>query len=173
VDTLVKDVLVLYGPLAIGWIAAAFLAWRAFREKKPAGKSMRDQLDELDRRLVAIEVKVDTMWMFTLRRGQSEAIVDKLMKQNSPLVVTEKAYQLIKPMIPDLQALYERYAKGKTEIDEAELALVIEQELGDRILQEICIPNHLYLGACLVIAVEAAKGTWNGKLETYSPCEKH
>jgi len=122
-------------------------------------------------KIAEIEVKVDTMWMFTLRRGQSEAIVDKLMKQNSPLVVTEKAYEIIKPILPELQVLYKEVCATKPDIDDASLALIIEQRLGDRILQEICIPYGLYLGACLVIAVEAAKGTWNGHSKNYQPCE--
>ena len=124
----------------------------------------------LANRLTEIEVKVNTMWMFTLRRGQSEAVIDKLMKMNSPLVVTEKAYDIIKPLIPDLRKVYNELKKKKSDIEDTDLAMAIEIELGDRILNEICIPHHLYLGACLVIAVEAAKGTWNGE---YTPIESN
>jgi hypothetical protein len=50
----------------------------------------------------------------------------------------------------------EFYIKGRRNITDAELAMEIERRFGDRILNEVCIPHGLYMGACLLIAIQAA-----------------
>ena len=69
-------------------------------------------------------------------------------------IVMPEALALYEPMASKLRALY---AKNQGLTDDA-LAMAIEKEYGNEILGTICIPNGLYMGACLVIAVEVAKG---------------
>ncbi len=111
--------------------------------------------------LATLQLKVDTMWDFTLRRAKSEAVAQGWATINSPLVFTEKAVAVIAPLMEPLRELYEKLGP----ISDTDLAIEIERLFGNQILNEICIPNHLYMGACLLIAIEAAKGKldWTGK----------
>jgi hypothetical protein len=109
---------------------------------------------DITKTIVALQVKVDTMWNFTLRRGISEVVINDLGKVNSPIVFTEKAVEVIAPLAQKLRDFYDKLKP----IDDNELFIRIEQEFGQLLLYEICIPHALHLGACLVIAVEAAKG---------------
>ena len=108
--------------------------------------------------IAAIQVKVDTMWAFTLRRGTGEAVMQGFATINSPVVFTVKAKEIIAPMIQTLEMLYNEMKP----IADDDLAIEIEQAFGDKLLQDICIPNKMSMGACLVIAVAAAKGKLNG-----------
>ena len=60
----------------------------------------------------------------------------------------------MKDLLPPIRELY---AKLGRRISDAELAMEIERQFGDRILHEVCIPRGLYMGACLLIAIQAVK----------------
>ena len=104
--------------------------------------------------IASIQVKVDTMWLFTLRRGTGEAVMQGFATINSPIVFTVEAGEIINPMICTLQMLYHDLAP----INDDDLAVEIEQAFGEQLLKDICIPNKMSMGACLVLAVAAAKG---------------
>lgn len=106
-------------------------------------------------RLASLQVKVDTMWEFTLRRGATEAIKHGAATLNSPLCMTAKGYEIIQRMEMEL---HEFYKTLDPKINDAELALKIEQKFGEKITTDVCIPNQIFLGACLVLAVQVAKG---------------
>lgn len=107
-------------------------------------------------KLASIEVKVDTMWDFTLRRARSEAVVRGFADINSPITFTAVAEELIAPFAESLRDLYS--SLGGPKIGDTELAVEIEVLFGQRLLNEICIPHNLYMGTCLILAIEAAKG---------------
>ena len=63
------------------------------------------------------------------------------------------------PLKADLQALYREIGNA---LPADAFPLEIERRFGERILQEVCIPLGLNLGACLIAAVAIAKGETNG-----------
>lgn len=105
-------------------------------------------------RFAKLELKVDTMWSFLVRRGQAEAVRTGIATLNSPIIVNEEAKEWMRHMGPELRAIR---AGLVPDISDDKLAFVIEGKLGDRILKEVCIPKGLMLGACLQIAVAVAK----------------
>lgn len=104
-------------------------------------------------KFATLQVKVDTMWEFTLRRGKSEAIRDGLAVMNSPIKPKPEALELMAPLADELRAVS---AKSGV-VSDADLAAQIEMSLGDKMLHKICIPNRMALGACLFLAVEYLK----------------
>jgi hypothetical protein len=108
-------------------------------------------------KLGQIEVKVDTMWEFQMRRGESELVTRGFGRKKSPLVVSKEAMDLYNNGIaPELQKFYKELPH-KNKITDNDLALKIENKFGERILTEVAIPNKLNLGGCLLIAVAVAK----------------
>ena len=57
-------------------------------------------------------------------------------------------------MAPEIRKFY---AKLGRRLSENDLALEIERRWGDRIVKEICIPNNMSRGECLVLALHAAR----------------
>jgi hypothetical protein len=54
----------------------------------------------------------------------------------------------------ELQHFYRQLGR---ELNDRDLATEIEMRYGERIKDEVCIPNQLSQGACLLIAMEVAK----------------
>lgn len=105
-------------------------------------------------RSAKIEVKVDTMWDFLMRRALSEGLEKGVLKVNSPVVISDEAKKWMAGMAIELQQFYRKLGRNLTD---RELAYEIERRFGDEILKKVCIPNGLYSGACLLIAMEVAK----------------
>lgn len=105
-------------------------------------------------KLAGLEVKVNTVWDFLMRRAMSEAIHSGVGGLNSPFELKPAAKEWMQVMASDLRAFY---AKLGRKLTDAELALEIERHFGQRILEQVCIPHGIYQGACLLIAVELAK----------------
>jgi hypothetical protein len=104
-------------------------------------------------RFAKIEVKVDTMWDFQMRRGSVEAIAKGIVKANSPLQLVPEVYsQWFKSMESDLWALYSQ----SSQLSYANLLLKIERVFGDRLVREVCIPRGIQEGACLIAAAAVA-----------------
>ena len=115
---------------------------------------------EAEKRMVSIEVKVDTMWDFQMRRALSESIHKGIATINSPLTVTPEAKAWMHGLAEQLRDFYAKLGHRMTD---RELALEIERRFGDEILHKVCIPNGLYEGACLIIAMEIAKEVIGGE----------
>lgn len=105
-------------------------------------------------KLATLEVKVNTMWDFQLRRAYSESIQKGVATINSPLTVTPEAKEWMNELAVKLRDFYSKLGRHLTERD---LAIEIERRFGEEILHKVCIPNGLYEGACLIIAMEIAK----------------
>jgi hypothetical protein len=99
-------------------------------------------------KLATLQIKVDTMWEFTLRRGKSEAINNGFAIMQSPLVVTEKGKWAVAPIIDEIR---EAYTARWLSLSNVDLAVEVERAFGDRVLEEICIPHKFNMGACLII----------------------
>jgi hypothetical protein len=105
-------------------------------------------------KMTKIEVKVDTMWDFQLRRGWSELAIKGKARANSPLVLNEETKEWMGDLAQELKAFYSKLGRH---LNDRELAIEIEQKYGDQILRKVCIPNGLSEGACLIIALQVAK----------------
>lgn len=106
-------------------------------------------------RFAKLEVKVDTMWDFQLRRAEVEAINKGMASRNSPLLINPEAMKIFNGMTEELRSFYDGFGRKLTD---AELALEIEKHFGARIAMEVCLPYKMTNGECLVIAVAVAKG---------------
>ncbi len=106
-------------------------------------------------KITTLDVKVETIWSFLMKRALSEAIVQGVATHNSPVRVTDEAKRWMSDLIPPIRDFYAKL--GRRNITDAELAMEIERRFGDRILNEVCIPHGLYMGACLLIAIQAIK----------------
>lgn len=105
-------------------------------------------------RLAKLEVKVDTMWHFNLRRGLAEGMEQGVVYRNSPLKVTETARNWMASLTVDLHDFYRETGRYMKDTD---LAEAIERRFGERLLHEVCLPRHIYMGACLILAMEIAR----------------
>jgi hypothetical protein len=63
-------------------------------------------------RVPAVEVKVDTLWLFQLRRGEAEIVARGLGTQHSPLLVGAEARRWLDPIAADLRAWYRAGHQG-------------------------------------------------------------
>jgi hypothetical protein len=106
-------------------------------------------------KVTKMEVKIETIWSFLMKRALSEALVQGVATHNSPVRVTDEAKRWMSDLIPPIRDFYAKL--GRRNITDAELAMEIERRFGDRILNEVCIPHGLYMGACLLIAIQAVK----------------
>jgi hypothetical protein len=105
-------------------------------------------------RFSRIEDRVQIMWDFLFRRAIAEAVDKGIARMNSPVTVNDVAKSWMKDFKTDLQALYRSLGPA---ISDADLALEIERKFGERIVREVCIPQGLHSGECLVVAIAVAK----------------
>jgi hypothetical protein len=105
--------------------------------------------------ITAMEVKIETVWGFLMKRALSEAVVMGVATHNSPVRVTDEAKRWMSELMPPIREFYAKL--GRRNITDAELAMEIERRFGDRILHEVCLPHGLYMGACLLIAIQAVR----------------
>ena len=75
--------------------------------------------------------------------------------RNSPILVTDEAKRWLGDLLPPLREFYAKL--GQRNITDTELALEIERRFGDQLVQKVCIPHGLFMGACLLIAISALK----------------
>ena len=106
-------------------------------------------------KIPAMEVKIDTVWKFLMKRALSEALVQGVATRNSPVRVTDEAKRWMSDLLPAIREFYATL--GRQNITDEELAMEIEGRFGDLILHEVCIPHGLFMGACLLIAIQAVK----------------
>lgn len=101
-----------------------------------------------------LELKVDTMWDFLMRRAETELLQKGYGNMNSPITVNAEGMKAIAPIASTLRTYYKKLNR---EVDDTILAMDIEREFGKILQKEICIPNGFTMGACLILAVYAAK----------------
>lgn len=110
----------------------------------------------ISHKLGRLEVKVDTLWDFMVRRATSEAVIKGAGSLNSPFILSEVARSWFALDLQEkLQNDYIEFWMGK---EDKEIFLEIEKKYGERLLKEVCIPNHLFSGACVMAAIEISKG---------------
>lgn len=102
----------------------------------------------------ATETKLNVVWGFLMNRAIGEAVQKNIATFNSPVVISDEAKKWMAGIAEELKVFYARLGRR---MSEWELAMEIERLYGERILKEVCIPNSLSQGACLLIAIEVAK----------------
>jgi hypothetical protein len=104
-----------------------------------------------------MEVKVDTLWQFQLRRGEVEAVLHGYATKNSPISVDEERVAKAFPaeLGQEIQRFFSRLGRNLTRV---EMAAEIERRFGDRIVDEVCIPQGISEGVCLILALHFAGG---------------
>lgn len=107
-------------------------------------------------RLAKLEVKVDTMWQFQLRRATARLVTSGEGTLNSPIKLNVDVKQLLGSLATDIRNYYIGLGKQMSDL---QLSLLIENKFGKRIVKEFCIPKNLDQGECLIYAVAAAKDT--------------
>lgn len=108
-------------------------------------------------RLGRQDLKVDTMWAAHLRRGEAELVRKGWGKRSSPITVLPHAASLFpRQLALDLQEAYR--AQGWAKLSRGGLALAIEGAFGERILDEVCIPEGFESLGCLLVAAAIAAG---------------
>jgi hypothetical protein len=115
----------------------------------------RGSMRRNEREIAEIKVKVETMWNFLLKRGVAEGVNNGMLTMNSPVRLTAESAQVMEHLAGELQEF--RNTKFP-DADEKTLALRIEEEFGDRLVKEVCVPNNISYGVCLLIATAVAKG---------------
>ena len=106
-------------------------------------------------KLARIELKVDTMWEFQLRRAFSEAVSAGIATSNSPLQFTQDALAKLAPIKEELHDFWRSHKR----MNDADVTLAIERHFGDLLLTQICVPCRLSHAACLLVALAVARGT--------------
>ena len=106
-------------------------------------------------KIAKLEVKVDTMWDFQMRRAFSEAVTTGVGTMNSPLKFDEQVRSTLDPLKAELQDFYKIHETTQL----MDFIIMLENNFGDRILKDVCIPLGLSHGACLLIALAVAKNT--------------
>lgn len=104
--------------------------------------------------LSELKVKVDTMWIYQIRRGLGEVVMHGMGKMESPLVINEESMKILEPLKPQLMELYQ-----KKKLDDLDMLLEIEKYFGEEIVRSVCVPYKMSHGACLILALGVAKDT--------------
>lgn len=117
--------------------------------------AFRSNLRVHEREIAEIKVKVETMWNFLLKRGVAEGVNNGMLTMNSPVRLTPESARVMEHLAPELRAFRDDKFPA---LDEKQLALEIEKEFGDRLVKEVCVPNNISYGVCLLIATAVARG---------------
>jgi hypothetical protein len=105
----------------------------------------------------SLELKVNTIWDFLIRRGQVEFVNKGWGTKNSPVKLTTAIFESILPLISDIVKFYAELIKNKPNITERDLFIAIESQFGDALVERICVPMNVQLGACVIAVMEACR----------------
>lgn len=105
-------------------------------------------------KIAKLELKVDTIWDFLMRRAMADAVNRGHADMNSPVVVREESKQLLAHLAGELKKWYR---ESWHKLDDSALLLEIEKRYGENIVNTVCIPHQLSQGVCLLIAAAVAK----------------
>jgi hypothetical protein len=104
----------------------------------------------------ALELKVDTMWAFQMRRAVSEVVQTNVGTLNSPLKITADAKQRLTPIKKELETCW---STSWNKLHLCDVLMEIERLFGHRLLTLICVPCQMSHGACLIVALAVACGS--------------
>jgi hypothetical protein len=98
--------------------------------------------------------RVNTMWQSFLTRSVAEGVKRGMLEVHSPVRLVNDSGNALQSMAEELRALHQANPK----LSETDLSLLIQKNFGARLLHDVCLPNDIPYGVCLVIATSVAKG---------------
>lgn len=98
-------------------------------------------------RFACVELKVDTMWDFQMRRGYAEGRMSDIITRNSPLRVRQDLWDALAPLHEALKAFY---CDGGSHMNERDQFVELESRFGERLVDAVCIPLKISQGQCLL-----------------------
>lgn len=117
-------------------------------------------LIKLGARLGILESRVGDILGFIWRRAQAETVKVGWAEFRSPLnikITDVKAAIGMIPFIKEIVEFYEHASARYPKLSEPERMFLVERKFGDRILKEICAPQNVDQGACLVALLAVVK----------------
>ena len=113
-------------------------------------------LEELVKDYSGLVVKVETTWDFIMDRARIEARQGGYVKRESPLVLTERGKQAIAPIVPEVAQFCRQHPEFNG-MSISQLEIELARVFRHKLAEEVCEPNHIYMGACMVLLIEALK----------------
>lgn len=107
-------------------------------------------------RYAKMELKIDTLWDFQMRRGMVEATHKGWGEIQNPFIVSDQALSYFEKLRPELEGWFAALTPEKRGL--RELVIGIEQYFGNRIVKEICVPYGVSHAACNLMAAAVASG---------------
>ncbi len=104
-----------------------------------------------------IELKVETLWDFIVRRAKVEAVKMNWGTLSSPIHLNVRGLEVIQPFLDQFLPFYVDLLKRTPPATEQDMYVEFERKFGDFIMEKICIPYGVTEGACLVAIVSACK----------------
>jgi hypothetical protein len=98
--------------------------------------------------------RVNTMWQSFLTRSVAEGVKRGVLEVHSPVRLVNDSGRILESMAAELRALY----KENPRLSEPNLSLLIQKNFGARLLHDVCLPNDIPYGVCLIMATAVAKG---------------
>jgi len=103
-------------------------------------------------RIARVELKTDTMWDFLLKGALVEAQQKGIVKAHSPIRPSRDVIQQFGELGRQIRKWYvENNLKKKTN---SELSLLLVTKYGTELVEQVCLPYDLNLGAALIAAVQ-------------------
>lgn len=114
-----------------------------------------EELDGITEKFSALEVKVNTMWDFQIRRGFAESVHAGAATMNSPLTIDPHIKEYLNPIKEQLVSFWEEVGRRLTL---RECMIELEKRFGYDLLHLLCLPRGIHEGACLLVALSVASG---------------
>jgi hypothetical protein len=127
----VAQIALAVGSLAVSGVMA--MHWRQLKEAHRQGE---------------MELKVNTMWEFQIRRGMVEARSMNILEKNSPIKVTDMAKPYLRQFKDELMAFMSEVPFGR--MDDVDQFIALERQFGEVVIETICIPLKISQGACIL-----------------------
>ena len=101
-----------------------------------------------------LEVKVDTMWEFQLRRARIEGEREGVFTVNPHIRLSPRVREALGPMRNQLRQFYREQGQVLAFPD---AMLALERTLGSELVDRVCRPLQVSEGSCLMAAIEYAR----------------
>ncbi len=104
-----------------------------------------------------IRVKVDALWQFQLDRAKMAAEHKGLGQTNSPFAITDETRRKVPTsLVVALHAFY-KLLPATVQASDIELAVRIQKDFARQLVDDICKPQGIIDGECLLIAMDIAR----------------
>ena len=102
-----------------------------------------------------IELQVHELWDFLMRRAKGEALSKGWGSTGSQFHINPTGYAKIEAFLDKFLPAFASMTKRK--LSDQQMYRELERDFGDFIVEQICVPNGMSSGACLILIVEACR----------------